>query len=151
MQFGGRRETKQLLSYCGVIFPFVRKHVKSTRKWKRDNVWKATRKRVSWAWFNFYVYAWPFKHCLYFIYAGKIYVRTHGKIARQQKEVAGDFVFTYRFRSPVLSDNPHIDILCSHGLIFPYCGRQEEPAIQISRLLLLMRRINVASIRLDFH
>ena len=31
------------------------------------------------------------------------------------------------------------------------CGRQEEPAISISRLLLSMRRIYVASIRLDFH
>ena len=30
-----------------------------------------------------------------------------------------------------------------------YCGRQEEPAILISRLLLRMRRIYVASIRLD--
>ena len=74
MQFGSRRETKKLLSYCRVIFPFVRAHVKSTRKWNRGNVWKATRKRVSWAWFNFYVYAWPSKDCLYFIYARKIYV-----------------------------------------------------------------------------
>ena len=32
-----------------------------------------------------------------------------------------------------------------------YCGRQEEPAILISRLLLRMRRMYVASIRLDFH
>ena len=31
------------------------------------------------------------------------------------------------------------------------CGRQEEPAILISRLLLRMRHIYVASIRLDFH
>ena len=30
-----------------------------------------------------------------------------------------------------------------------YCGRQEEPAILISRLLLRMRRMYVASIRLD--
>ena len=30
-------------------------------------------------------------------------------------------------------------------------GRQEEPAILISRLLLRMRRMYVASIRLDFH
>ena len=29
------------------------------------------------------------------------------------------------------------------------CGRQEEPAILISRLLLRMRRMYVASIRLD--
>ena len=31
------------------------------------------------------------------------------------------------------------------------CGRQEESAILISRLLLRMRRMYVASIRLDFH
>ena len=34
---------------------------------------------------------------------------------------------------------------------FSYCGRQEEPAILISRLLLRMRRMYVASIRLNFH
>ena len=32
-----------------------------------------------------------------------------------------------------------------------YCGRQEKPAILISRFLLGMRRMYVASIRLDFH
>ena len=32
-----------------------------------------------------------------------------------------------------------------------YFGRQEEPAILICRLLLCMRRMYVASIRLDFH
>ena len=31
------------------------------------------------------------------------------------------------------------------------CGRQEEPAILISRLLLRMCHMDVASIRLDFH
>ena len=31
------------------------------------------------------------------------------------------------------------------------CGWQEEPAILISRLLSRMRRMYVASIRLDFH
>ena len=31
------------------------------------------------------------------------------------------------------------------------CGRQDEPAILISRLLLSMRRMSVARIRLDFH
>ena len=36
-------------------------------------------------------------------------------------------------------------------LNWPYCGRQEEPAILISRLLLRMRSMYVASIRLDFH
>ena len=32
-----------------------------------------------------------------------------------------------------------------------YCGRQEERAILIFRLLLRMRLMYVASIRLDFH
>ena len=32
-----------------------------------------------------------------------------------------------------------------------YCGRQEKPAILISRLLLHMRRMYVTSIRLDLH
>ena len=36
-------------------------------------------------------------------------------------------------------------------LNWPYCGRQEEPPILISRLLLRMRSMYVASIRLDFH
>ena len=31
------------------------------------------------------------------------------------------------------------------------CGLQEEPAILISRLLLRMRHVDVASIHLDFH
>ena len=44
-------------------------------KWNRDNVWKATRKRKSWARFNFYVCTWPSIRCLYFIYA-----RTHVKL-----------------------------------------------------------------------
>ena len=29
---------------------------------------------------NFYVYAWPFIHCLYFIEARKVYLLTHLKI-----------------------------------------------------------------------
>ena len=32
-----------------------------------------------------YIYAWPFIHCLYFIYARKICVRTHEKITRHWK------------------------------------------------------------------
>ena len=35
--------------------------------------------------FNFYVYARPFMHCLYFIYASKSYVRYHEIITRQWK------------------------------------------------------------------
>ena len=41
------------------------------RKWNRDDVWKAARKRKSWARLNFYVYARPSIHRLYFIYARK--------------------------------------------------------------------------------
>ena len=53
------------------------------RKWRRINIWKATRKLESWARFNFYVYARPSIHCLYFIYARKIHVRTHAKTTWQ--------------------------------------------------------------------
>ena len=48
-------------------------------------VWTVMRERESWARFNFYFYTWPFIHCLYFIYARKIYVRSHGKITWQCK------------------------------------------------------------------
>ena len=34
---------------------------------------------------NFHVYAWPFIHCVYFIYARKFYPRSQGKITRQWK------------------------------------------------------------------
>ena len=34
---------------------------------------------------NFHVNAWPFIHCLYFIYARNFYVRLHGKITQQWK------------------------------------------------------------------
>ena len=44
---------------------------------------------------NFYVYAWPFIHCLYFIYARKFYLRSHGKITRQWKSTPSQ-VFTCR-------------------------------------------------------
>ena len=46
-----------------------------------------------------------------------------------------------------LKDSKERDI----ASLIPYCGRQEERAILISRLLLRMRHIYVASIRLDFH
>ena len=42
------------------------------------------------------------------------------------------------------------NLFCQSNVSY-YYGRQEEPAIQISRLLLRMRRMYVASIRLDFH
>ena len=54
------------------------------------NVWKAARKRKSWTPLNFYAYAWPFKHCLHFIYACKFYVRSHGKVTRQWKSTLND-------------------------------------------------------------
>ena len=41
---------------------------------------------------NFYVYQWPSIHCLYFIYARKIYVRTHvnpQSSSRTQRSVLG--------------------------------------------------------------
>ena len=42
--------------------------------------------------------------------------------------------------------------VCFTDAIFSYfCERQEEPAILISRLVLHMRRVYVASIRLNFH
>ena len=34
---------------------------------------------------TFTFYAWSFIHCLYFIYACKFYMRSHGKITRQWK------------------------------------------------------------------
>ena len=42
------------------------------------------------------------------------------------------------------------NLFCQSNVSY-YYGRQAEPAIQISRLLLRMRRMYVASIRLDFH
>ena len=51
----------------------------------------------------------------------------------------------------VKSDLIMMEWYASCILSFHYCGRQEEPAILISRLLLRMRRMYVASIRLDLH
>ena len=61
-------------------------------KKNRGYVWKAMRKRKSWTLLNSYVYAWPFIHCLYFIYALKIYVRSHEKITRQWKSTLTDLI-----------------------------------------------------------
>ena len=60
----------------------LRAHARTSyaRKWNRGNVWKAARKRTSWARFTFYKYEWASIQCLYFIYA-----RTLVKIARQWK------------------------------------------------------------------
>ena len=65
------------------------------RKWNRGEVWKATRKSESWARFNFYVYAWPSLHCLYFIYA-----RSHGKIRRSWKSTPTNLRPTVRLFYP---------------------------------------------------
>ena len=52
-------------------------------KWNRSNLWKAARKIKSWARFNFYVYAWPSMHCLFFIYAPTRNI----KVTRQWKYI----------------------------------------------------------------
>ena len=71
----------------------VRTHVNFTPvKRNRGYVWKATRKRKSWTSLNSYVYAWPFIHCLYFIYVRKIYQRSQGKITRQWKSTLTDLI-----------------------------------------------------------
>ena len=58
-----------------------------------------------------------------------------------------------------ITEVEHIPAICkvyyqlckSFRILAIFCGRQEEPAILISRLLLRMRRMYVASIRLDIH
>ena len=71
----------------------VRTHVNFTRvKRNRGYVWKAKHKRKGWTSLNSYVYAWPFIHCLYFIYARKIYQRSHGKFTRQWKSTLTDLI-----------------------------------------------------------
>ena len=71
----------------------VRTHVNLTPvKRNRVYVWKATHKRESWTSLNSYVYAWPFIHCLYFIYVRKIYQRSHRKITRQWKSTLSDLI-----------------------------------------------------------
>ena len=52
---------------------------------KNDEVTSGRREVKSWAWLNFFVYALPSIHCLYFIYARKIYMHTDVKIMRQWK------------------------------------------------------------------
>ena len=54
-------------------------------KLKLSSAWKITRKRKSRNSLIFYIYAQPFIHCHYFIYARKIYVRVHVKITRHWK------------------------------------------------------------------
>ena len=50
----------------------------------------------------FHVYTWPFIHCLYFIYARKFYVCSHGEITRKWKSTHILSVFylrTYNLRA----------------------------------------------------
>ena len=79
--------------HCRVTFP--------ARKWNGGNVWKATGKRESWTRFIFNEEAWPSKHCLYFIFARKSYVRTHGKITRQWKSTLSSDTDVRRSFSPL--------------------------------------------------
>ena len=91
--FEKRRLRRQCLSslrvdfHCCVIFRGVRTKLYA-RKQNTGDVWKVTRKRKSWTSVNFSVYARPFIHHLYYIYARKIYVRSHGKITLQWKSTA---------------------------------------------------------------
>ena len=57
--------------YCRVIFPCERTYVNELKA-----VYEGPRLNALTS-LNFYVYQWPSIHCLYFIYARKIYVRTH--------------------------------------------------------------------------
>ena len=70
--------------HCRVFFRANARQIYE-RKLNRGKVWNATRKRECCVSFIFYVYAWPSKHFLYFIYARKISVRIHVKITRQWK------------------------------------------------------------------
>ena len=89
-------------------------------------------------------YTRDLRHNVYFIYACKIYVRTHGKITRQWKStLRRNAEKVHLFTSRYLD---RLNVMHCHC-----CGRQEEPAFLISRFLLRMRRTHVASIRLDFH
>jgi len=63
------------LGLISTVAQFFREKARKiyVRKWNIGSVGKATRKRRSWARFNFYVFAWPSTQCLYFIYARKNY------------------------------------------------------------------------------
>lgn len=71
-------------------------------KWNRSNLWKAARKIKSWARFNFYVYAWPSTHCLFFIYAPTRNI----KVTRQWKYILTRWDWTELLnKMPGLSKN----------------------------------------------
>ena len=53
---------------------------------------------------NFYVYTRHLLHCLYFIYARKMYVRAHVRIMRQWKSNLKEKVFTLVSRPKRSSD-----------------------------------------------
>ena len=58
---------------------------------------------------------------------------------------------TYEKQSVFSKSVLTIDRWRPHSVTFGYCGGQEEPAVQISWLLLHLRRVYVARTRLDFH
>ena len=57
--------------YQLLVYPLIGQFF-NVRKWNRE----VSCKRKSWTSLNFRVYAWPFIHCLYFIYARKFYTST---------------------------------------------------------------------------
>ena len=57
----------------------------------------------------------------------------------------------FGFKSDVERNRMELNRYSSFSSSYHYCGRPGEPAILISRLLLRMRRMYVASIRLDSH
>ena len=70
-RLSGERKNAILMMTC--YNPVLQAHLKFTCVNEiRGIVWKATRKHKRWVRFNFYVYAWAFMHCLYFIYARKM-------------------------------------------------------------------------------
>ena len=63
---------------------YVRTHLNFTRVNKIETMYERSRVNVKVEpRSTFTIYAWPFIHYLYVIYARKFYVRLHGKITRQ--------------------------------------------------------------------
>ena len=94
-------------------------------KWNRSNLWKAARKIKSWARFNFYVYAWPSTHCLFFIYAPTRNI----KVTRQWKYILTRWDWTELLnKMPGLSKN--IKCLLNTG---PFSFKKRDPDCQKQR------------------
>ena len=103
------------------------------------DVWKVTRNSKIWTSLNSYVYARPLIHCLYLVYANKIYVRAHVKITEQwkftlrqhlvqltshercNKSVGFGPVYTYQF----LFDNGDVSISLNYRRIFRFQTKPE--------------------------